>query len=611
MLHGYLLIFFFLCTCIWRRLYPIKVYRSLQDRVEIIFEVYRLPVGVPPLLYNDYFFRGRVIFCSLMLIYKKLRKTYLAGLIPALLLMGLNLGLVQYSLWQKDADAHLLNIAGRQRMLSQRIALQAVLLRQDQRFTDSLRHSLEKWGMVHAELTRKENQARYTADPEIGLLLNRTAPYLHFARQWYFKQILPGGTPPDLKTLLSSQDQFLALMDAMMERLERQANHRLFQIILLQLLLGIFTLGMVAFLLHRIYKPIFRILYQSLLEAKSNLAKLHSVLNSTSDAHILLDPQGRLLSFNHKAAEVGRRTAGRGMREGDSIYEFITDQRKRRFSQDLQVALQGKIVRREDQIKVGNQLMWFQINLFPVYDEQQKIMGITYNAVNIQEQKEAQIAQNDAEERFRSIVNYAPMMVFILDKNQHITLSNAMAEEVLGYDNSRLEGKKITELLCEWKMLNPGGSNPYGREDFSARALQADGSLLEVEGSLKHFLLLQEAQSILMLRDVSSQKANERHVRRQQSILKDISWLQNHEMRRPVANILSLIHLLKDDADTSFHNHYIKCIETEALSMDIIIHKIVNEVMPGSVASPEEEKLLPEEPTLYPVPDLLPVPNLI
>lgn len=522
-----------------------------------------------------------------MRLFESVRFRYLAGMVLLIGLLVLNQGVVQYWLWKKDKEAHIINQAGRQRMLSQRIALMATQMPRQPGYSDSLRRQIQHWTAMQNALLQGNAMLNIepVKDARARLLLGQAELNIQRAQQWYFQQLLPDGDRPDVDVLIQNQEQFLQLMDAAVNQLESQADAQLRWIIWLELLLAATSIAVLFIEMIWLYKPILNTLRKALVSADAHFAKLNSILSSTSDAHVLVDREGKLLSFNQKALEVGLRISGKTMQEGDNIYSFLIENRKRQFALDLQVVLQGKELRKEEQLLVGNQLVWFQITMYPAYNQQRQIIGAAYNATNIQEKKQAELAQADAEEKFRSIVNYAPMMVFILNKQQQITLSNAMAAEVLGYDTGRLEECKVTDVFSNWQVIT-ANTDTYGREDFSATARRADGSFIEVEGSAKHFLLNQEPQCILMLRDVSLQKANERSMQRQQAILRDISWLQNHEMRKPVANILSLVHLLKDDADVNFHPRYVSCIETEALNMDAIIHKIVNEAMPEAPPRP-------------------------
>ncbi len=75
--------------------------------------------------------------------------------------------------------------------------------------------------------------------------------------------------------------------------------------------------------------------------------------------------------------------------------------------------------------------------------------------------------------------------------------------------------------------------------------------------------------------DISQFKANEQHLEANKSQLEQIAWLQSHELRRPVANILGLVALLKDLKLSIEDQILLQHLQTSALELDKIIHQIV------------------------------------
>ncbi len=57
----------------------------------------------------------------------------------------------------------------------------------------------------------------------------------------------------------------------------------------------------------------------------------------------------------------------------------------------------------------------------------------------------------------------------------------------------------------------------------------------------------------------------------QNEALKEIAWLESHQMRRPLANILGLIDLIIDDFRVEYLNH----LKTVAQELDKVIHQVV------------------------------------
>ena len=88
----------------------------------------------------------------------------------------------------------------------------------------------------------------------------------------------------------------------------------------------------------------------------------------------------------------------------------------------------------------------------------------------------------------------------------------------------------------------------------------------------------QATRAIGAMQDIHQSKLYELRIKRQVQQLKQIAWVQSHEVRRPVANILGLLELLEDkelnDAAKQQTMHYIR-LHTEEL--DEMIRQIVEQ----------------------------------
>jgi PAS domain S-box-containing protein len=73
--------------------------------------------------------------------------------------------------------------------------------------------------------------------------------------------------------------------------------------------------------------------------------------------------------------------------------------------------------------------------------------------------------------------------------------------------------------------------------------------------------------------DITSKKHLERKLKTQNQQLAEIAWVQSHEVRRPVANILGIIGLLQ--TEKSYNELYVQYLLQSAEELDAIIHKIV------------------------------------
>lgn len=116
--------------------------------------------------------------------------------------------------------------------------------------------------------------------------------------------------------------------------------------------------------------------------------KLIAALNSTSDLNILISPSHTVLSFNKVAAEFTRTFLERTLAEGDSFWAHIIPGTEALFSHNIQLALQGQSVGLKHKLKFAPGVeIWYRLRFYPVYDSDQQLIGVTFNATNIDKEQ--------------------------------------------------------------------------------------------------------------------------------------------------------------------------------------------------------------------------------
>ncbi len=194
---------------------------------------------------------------------QRLRWLYFAALVTlAAMTIGGQVAVQQLILSQQD-EARAINIAGRQRMRSQRLTkcLLACQLSatpaERQRYLDELRRTLEQWKIAHGALQDAGPETGVTAccAPRVQAALAETRPSFN-ALVTTFESALTlssaaGDASPDLtapiQAALEEQANFLAAMENVVDALETEANQRRIQMqafgwAWLGIVLGIFSL---------------------------------------------------------------------------------------------------------------------------------------------------------------------------------------------------------------------------------------------------------------------------------------------------------------------------------------------------------------------------------
>lgn len=105
------------------------------------------------------------------------------------------------------------------------------------------------------------------------------------------------------------------------------------------------------------------------------------------------------------------------------------------------------------------------------------------------------------------------------------------------------------------------------------------GQLLEVEMIATPMSYQGEAAYLIILVDISERKRHERAIEAQNKALKEISWLQSHQVRAPLARMMGLIQLLESSAASSTpgplsETELLQAIMMSAYELDGFIHEI-------------------------------------
>lgn len=82
--------------------------------------------------------------------------------------------------------------------------------------------------------------------------------------------------------------------------------------------------------------------------------------------------------------------------------------------------------------------------------------------------------------------------------------------------------------------------------------------------------------------DITESKLFESRLQKQNELLRQITFSQNHEVRRPLANILAILELFKSKLSAREKEAYLDLLQTSSVELDIYIKKIVaavNEAM--------------------------------
>jgi signal transduction histidine kinase len=194
----------------------------------------------------------------------------------ALSLIGLTLVssslLVQRIALDNTSDSRLINIAGRQRMLSQRLVKCVLALRctsssvEQKRYLTELESSLRDWQRAHAGLLRGDDMLglpHQTKSPQLLALFAQADPY-HATMVAALDSLLksrgggaadPGAVRRSAEILLANESAFLSLMDKITFQFDREAKQRVTSLRTIEAVILAIGLSLLALEFFLVFRP--------------------------------------------------------------------------------------------------------------------------------------------------------------------------------------------------------------------------------------------------------------------------------------------------------------------------------------------------------------------
>lgn len=278
---------------------------------------------------------------------RRLTRYYILALTAVALLTLAGQVVIQASLSDVLGDARVINIAGRQRMLSQRLTQRAILLTQpglnpsgaetDARdFNDLLR----LWktcheGLEKGQLPQENGFVRVRLSPTTAVLFRQLDPHfsaMHAGFQEIGRKPLAAATTAALRTVLAHEREFLRLMDAIVFQYDRETKQRVDRVRRIELTLAGVTFVVLLLEGLLVFRPVVahtgRVIEQ-LIRSEANLQTANERLHFANQS--LLQTQEALLRTaeeKYQLEQAEARTRSGSLLEGQ-------EQERRRLAREL------------------------------------------------------------------------------------------------------------------------------------------------------------------------------------------------------------------------------------------------------------------------------------
>jgi len=220
--------------------------------------------------------------------------------------------------------------------------------------------------------------------------------------------------------------------------------------------------------------------------------------------------------------------------------------------------------------------------------------------VDITLRKIAEESLRTSETHLLTLVNTLPDMVFLKDPEGKFIWCNQRFAELLDTNEAGVIGRTDYDFAAH------DTADAYREED--ARAIEAgkaliteedftivkSGRIIRVE-TIKTPMYDSHGELVGVLgiaRDITERVNQLEMLEQQNSALKNISWMQSHEVRAPLANIMGLISLMEGENPPTSHEQMFIYNEVINAShdLDLIVRRIIQETQEHLWAATQPEK---------------------
>lgn len=243
-------------------------------------------------------------------------------------------------------------------------------------------------------------------------------------------------------------------------------------------------------------------------------------------AIFMLDPRGFVANWNAGAERLKGYRAEEIVGQHFSRFYLQQDLESGKPEHELKVA--ADVGRYEDEgwrIRKDGSRFWANVMITAIRDMEGDLIGFSKVTRDFTERRKAEESIRLSEERFRSLFEFSPDAILVIDEQGKITETNGQVSSFFGYDRGELAGQSIECLIPErFRKSHPGYRKEYsahprtrqmgiGLELFGRRK---DGIEFPVDIMLSPVDTPGGKVVLTVIRDLSEKKRAEEEIQRRQ-----------------------------------------------------------------------------------------------
>jgi PAS domain S-box-containing protein len=300
-------------------------------------------------------------------------------------------------------------------------------------------------------------------------------------------------------------------------------------------------------------------------------AEIINILESITDGFYAVNKNWEVTYFNKTAEQV----LGCKREEvlGKNLWEFFPRSREGEFYSEYLRAMTEKVsVHFEEQYAPLG--VWGAMNVYPTED------GIAVYFVDITEQKKIQEQIFNDQQNLRAIINNTSDIIWSVGLDYNIISANQAfwdrLETITGKRSEKFSKEDYDEeFLGRWQQFYERAFTGEAFKTILEQRYEGKDRFEEVSFNPIRDIKNQVNGISCFSRDITTEYLHLRTIERQNGKLREIAWIQSHEVRSPLASIMGIVPLFnhQNTADP-VNSQLLNMIAEASVRLDTIIRKI-------------------------------------
>lgn len=307
---------------------------------------------------------------------------------------------------------------------------------------------------------------------------------------------------------------------------------------------------------------------EQLTVAKEEERRLSTLINSMVDVVIFKDGQGRWIEANKFGLKLfqleGVDYRGKKDSELAEYTEFFGDALRDCEVTDEETWKNGIVTRVEEVItNPDGTVKTFDTIKVPLFHPDGSRRGFVVIGRDITERKQVKMLLEESEQRYKSLFDYNPDIVYMIDLNGVIANLNPQFQSITGFSPEETIGRRLENLVkkrhkAEILKAHSSVIANHKSEMFELKVKHKNGKNITLNCTSVPMVINGKIAGIIGYgKDVTQIRETEKRLRRTEklSVVGELSASVAHEIRNPLTSLKGFVQLLKME-DEKHHLYY-------------------------------------------------------